>query len=454
MILPLRYFAERFLNCEFIHAISFDPYRIYQTRPDIIVTPNVTGSQLYYELAAAAVKQNIPVFSLVSEGNFNTDGSYDHWGYNRERRFLQEFVCCWSDRTQRYLQERVPEAKEKIVVTGNPGCDRYVIYETVSRDIFLKKHRLPSYEKVIGYAGWTFNKLRFPRGVRELLEFFGSDGSRLSWVEKQRTSVNKILRDVIRNNQDALFILKLHPQDTSPELLQKPINEMEGLSEFANVFMLGEEEALHDVIGVCDLWTCFESTTALEAWLMKKPTIFLNPEPKFKRAELVAGSAVARSFWEFQTMIDQLYSTGTISEFSLDNKAQQRQNLIAESVGYSDGFNHIRASYYFMRVVEGLPAADGPRYRFSPVQWFFHLFTTICGALYVRSIYRHLYKLKKHLWVFENYRMQELESLFARCSQFLESFYTKHRIEERLRGGTLFASLFDKEKVSYAQRRD
>jgi hypothetical protein len=440
MILPLRYFAERFLNCEFLHAVSFDLYQIYRRKPDIIVTPTTTGSRLYYRLARAASEQQIPLFSLISEGNFKTDGTYDYWGYNTDKTFYQEFVCCWSKRTQNYLAEREPDAKGKIVLTGNTGCDRYVIYKTASREEFLRKYKLPEYKKVIGYGAWTFNKLRFPRGREELLQFHG-DASILPWVERQRVLVHGILRDTIRNNKDTLFILKRHPQDISPELVQPPVNELDGLTDFDNVLCLGEEEALHDVIGVCDLWTCFESTTALEAWLLDKPTVFLNPEPEFKRADLVKGSAVAKDAAEFQIMIDELRRVGTISEFSSDNLAQQRQNLIADSIGYGDGFNHIRASYYFKRVVDGLPTATKSRFRFSPLQLFFHLFTIIGGAFYHRAVYKHLYKFKKHLWVFENYKMKDIERLHVKYSSFMEGFYTKQKIEERYHTGTLFGPI-------------
>jgi hypothetical protein len=444
MILPLRHFAERFLNCEFHHAISFDLYQIYRTKPDVILTPNATGSRLYYRIARAAFDQGIPLFSLISEGNFKTDGSYDYWGYNEGKTFLQEYVCCWSERTRNYLAERELNSARKIVFTGNTGCDRYIIYPTIRREELLRKYGLPPFKQIIGYAGWTFNKLRFPRGIQELRQFYGNDPSILSWIEKQRSLVQNILHETIRNNPETLFILKRHPQNVSPELVQQPVDELEGLTAFENVLCIGEEEALHDVIGVCDLWTCFESTTALEAWLLNKPTVFLNPEPEFKRADLVQGSAVARSATEFQSMIDQWYSAGRISEFNSEKTAQQRQNQITDSVGYTDGFNHIRVAYYLSRTVEDLKRRPKPRYQFSFVQLFFHLFTVIGGAMYMRSLYRHMYKLKKHLWVFENYKMTGLEKLYTGYSHFLETFYVKHTIEERFQARTLFDSIFQK----------
>ena len=143
-------------------------------------------------------------------------------------------------------------------------------------------------------------------------------------------------------------------------------------------------------------------------------------------------------------MIDRFSGTGTIAEFSSEEKERERRTLIADSVGYGDGFNHIRAAHYLKRVIDGLPSAPAPHYTFSLRQLFFHTFTVLVGAFYVRSIYKHLHKFKKHLWVFENYKMKDIERLYARYSVFLDEFYTKHNIEERFRAGTLFVEVSSK----------
>ena len=129
MMLPIRYFAERFLNCEFYHALNIDIHQIYCIKPDIILQANTIGSNLYFQISKIAHEQNIPLFALVSEGNFRTDGSFDYWGFNRDKKFYQDFVCCWSERTAKFLKKEVPESAGKIVVTGGVGFDRYKIYK-------------------------------------------------------------------------------------------------------------------------------------------------------------------------------------------------------------------------------------------------------------------------------------------------------------------------------------
>ena len=86
MMLPIRYFAERFLNCEFYHALNIDIHEIYRQRPDVILQANTIGSNLYFEISKIAHEQNIPLFALISEGNFRTDGSFDYWGFNRDKK--------------------------------------------------------------------------------------------------------------------------------------------------------------------------------------------------------------------------------------------------------------------------------------------------------------------------------------------------------------------------------
>jgi len=167
MLLPIKFFAEKFLNCEFFHALNIDIHQIYKVKPDIILQANTIGSNLYFEISKIAHEQNIPVFALISEGNFRTDGSFNYWGFNRDKKFYQEYVCCWSERTANFLKEKEPTYKDKIVVTGGVGFDRYSIYEFMKKEVFLSKYNKTNFKKVIGYAGWAFGKLDHKRGKEE-----------------------------------------------------------------------------------------------------------------------------------------------------------------------------------------------------------------------------------------------------------------------------------------------
>lgn len=437
MLLPIRYFAERFLNCEFYHALNIDIHQIYRMKPDVILQANTIGSNLYYEISRIAHEERIPLFALISEGNFRTDGTFDYWGFNRDRKFHQDFVCCWSERTAEFLKSKEPESASKIVVTGGVGFDRYTIYKFLDRVDFLKKYNKPDYKKVIGYAGWGFGKLDHPRGRDEILFWARGDESKLKWIEDQRCLVRDILRTAIENNPDTLFVLKQHPQENAPERPEPVKNEMSELAGYENVLYLCGEEAIHDLISVSDLWTCFESTTALESWLMNKQTIFINPEPDFNRDLLYKGSPLVKSYKEFQTMIDEFYLSGKVVSFFNSEKETQRKELIKNIIGFGDGFNHIRASKYFAHTVYK-SKVQNPKSKIFLWHWLVFVLIRIAAPFYSRKVFSRLYKLKKHLWVFENYKMEKLHKLYAKYVPSFEEFYSKHGIEQKSKDGTLF----------------
>ena len=438
MLLPIRYFAERFLNCEFYHALNIDIHQIYRIKPDVILQANTIGSNLYFEISKIAHQQNIPVFALISEGNFRTDGSFDYWGFNRDKKFYQDYVCCWSERTAEFLKKEVPEAANKIVVTGGVGFDRYTIYKFMHKDEFLNKYNKKQYKKVIGYAGWAFGKLEYPRGNRELLSFFKGDNSRLVWAEEQRQKIRDILRDAIIKNKDTLFILRQHPHEPAPERPQASKNEMNELKDYENVIYLCSEESIHDLISVSDLWTCFESTTALEGWLMKKQVIFINPDPDFHREQLYRGSVLINSYEEFQKAIDDFYLTGKIENFFVPEKILLRNKLISDIIGFGDGMNHVRASYYFKKTIDNSNRPNINRqYNFHVWHFIVYVLIRIAGPLYNRVVYSKLWKFKKHLWVFENYKMNKIHTLYKKYVSFWSAFYEHNRVEENFSSGKL-----------------
>ena len=431
MVLLVRRFAERFLNCEFVHAISFDIHRIYKDKPDIVFTPNTIGSTLYWEIARAARNQDVPVFSLISEGNFKTDDSFDYWGYNRDKIFYQDFVCCWSERTRKYLAEKEPDLKDKIVLTGGVGFDRYKLYQFSSKTEFLLKYNRNSYKKVVGYGAWTFNKMNYPRGRSDIYKCFGNDEGIFIWLENQRKILLDIWGRLIRNNPDVLFIFKKHPQDKPSESVINAINELPEYCDFDNVLFFNDEEPLQNLIYVSDVWTCFESTTAVEAWLMGKQTIFINSEPDFPRSEIYLGSSVAHNYEEIQGMLDKYFINGSIDEFIKAEKKIIRKNLIANTIGYDDGLNHVRACFYLKKTINKINSDRIPNYKFSIIFYLYHLFVIIGGTFYVKSLFKYVYKLKKHLWVFENYKMEEIEKLYNDYSVYLDKFYSNNFIDEK-----------------------
>jgi hypothetical protein len=201
------------------------------------------------------------------------------------------------------------------------------------------------------------------------------------------------------------------------------------LAGYQNVIYLCQEEAIHDLISVSDIWTCFESTTALESWLMGKQTIFINPDPNFNRDPVYQGSALVHNTGEFQNSINEYYSTGRIKSFFDTAKDSRRKELIHDIIGFGDGKNHIRASEYFKKTVErSKSSTHNPEYKFHFWHWLVYVLIRIAGPFYNRTLFSRIYKLKKHLWVFENYKMEKLHQLYRKYVPFFNEFYKTYGI--------------------------
>jgi hypothetical protein len=444
MILPLVYFIERILKIQVEFSFVWDVHAIYRKRPDLVLLPNVIGSPLNFQIAKYAARQHIKVFSLISEGNFRTDGTFNYWGYNTDRIFYEEYICLWSERTFDFLSAAEPNAKDKMVVTGAVGFDRYKIYQFRSREEILSKYHREKYKRVIGYAGWAFGKLFNYQGRSEIKYLHKDNPSRLKWMEEQMYQVEEILKTMIRNNPDILFILKRHPNEANPSIVGEGMNEMVRLRDNPNVIYLKEEENIHDLISISDLWLAFESTTVMESWIMKEnPTILVNPDPDFKRDQLFKGSIIARSQEELQHYLDEFYDTGKIREFNSKELSSNREELIKNTIGFGDGYNHIRAGIYFEKTIQRINK-NNKRRVFSYSHYIKYMLLHIGKYFYIKPVFRKLPKFKKTIWVFDRFKLSNLKELQSLYWPYLDNFYTKHHVAENYRNGVLQKKISEK----------
>lgn len=104
-------------------------------------------------------------------------------------------------------------------ISGAVGFDKYKIYNN-------EKINLKNYKKIIGYAGFDFHNI-----INKKEHFISQLGEEkfniiLSWIH----IANQILLNLIKNNQDILFLLKPHPDDGDKFPL-----ELKGVLDFKNV---------------------------------------------------------------------------------------------------------------------------------------------------------------------------------------------------------------------------
>jgi len=427
IVIPIVYAAERFLNCRIEFVLKWNAHLIYKHKPDFVIVPaNCVGSRMYHRIAKYCHSCGIKVFSFVSEGNFITDADFDIFGFNPDRTFYQEFVCAWNQNTFDYFRKYHPAQAANVVLTGAPGFDRYKIYKFADRRAFLEKYGKEKFTKVVSYSGWAFGKLQYKQGIDELMAFTRGRADTLVWVEKQRAMVSEILRASIVANPDILFILKQHPAEYYPGLkLERQINEMSELAHFPNVIYLqGISEDIHDLISVTDILLGFETTTAIETWLMKSatPTILINPDPEFPRSEIRKGCANAGGAEELQSFIAEFYSSGKVAAFNDPEVARNRERITRETIGFSDGMNHIRTLYYLN---ETLLRTDREKiqYRRNTRFWMQYVYFRMMKPFYSRALFNALPKISKTVWVFERQRLSNIAVLQEKYAPFLDLFY-------------------------------
>jgi hypothetical protein len=273
---------------------------------------------------------------------------------------------------------------ENIKLSGGIGFDKYKLLSNIflSKKMFVKKYGKDSFNRIVGIAGWGFD-LYMPQYCHDDIAQFISN---LVNVRKSRDLVKDILRKIIKAKPDILFVLKYHPL-----IIDKTLSEFYGLEDEPNTLILKTEEAIYDVINVCDIWGAYESTTAMESWLIHdNPTFIIQPiENDFVRSKIASGSPALRNEDEIQAFIDEYYATGKVSSF--DKLTQQREEIITRTIQWSDGKNHQRAAEYIYELYK------------SPIKKKRKINLYVL-TIYARSVYKKITRQIRRLLFLPLYR--------------------------------------------------
>lgn len=342
-------------------------------RPRLMLISNQGGASINYHAVKTAACLGVPVVSLVSEGDFPDDDDElarrFYWGWNSDRCFYEQMNLQWSSRAVRIIRRSVPESRDfDIRVSGATGFDRYKLFRFCGRDEFLASHGTGDYSRVVGVAGWTFDHMEgdyFRRNEAAVLDGCGG----MEGVELHRRAgrlLREVLRTTIAERSDTLFILKQHPGVTDESL-----SEFEGLETLPNAVVLrGHSDNVADVVSACDLWLAYESTTCLEAWLLGKQTLLVNPAgDRFRRSRVATGSPRVRTAEELANSLGRFFRDGTIPGWS--ERTQAREEVLRSVIGWDDGLNHARAGEAVHLVLESgqAPQPRGDAYISDQARW-------------------------------------------------------------------------------------
>jgi hypothetical protein len=323
-------------------SIIHFPYKIIKYKPRMIVISNSMGATSNLAVVKLAFKLGIKVVTLVSEGDFvGAERIHEFfWGCNKEEVLYETLHLEWSYRNLELIRRYINGAEKfNIGVTGATAFDRYKFLPFMSKCEFLKKYKKENYSKIVGLAAWGFDLILgdYFSKVQELYET-GMGIESIIIHRESKELLRQIYKRIIENNTDTLFILKYHPG-----VLQEELTEMHELDSYDNVIAIkGQMENIADIINVCDIWGAYESTTCLEAWLLNKKTMLINPAgADFKRSQIAEGSPIKGTYEEVQEAINMFFSTGELIGF--DELKNNRDDIISNIIQWSDGKNHIRA---------------------------------------------------------------------------------------------------------------
>lgn len=329
--------------------------KLLSYRPKMLVMSNEIGAQENFEAVKLATRLGIKVVTLVSEGDFPPheemmEGVF--WGWNKDRVFYPDVRLEWSERNVRMIRRYIPGSGAfDIEVSGATGFDRYKFMPFVTKDTMLAKYGKQRFSQVVFVPGFTFDLFAgdyFSKFEREVVDSIG-------WpdIEAHRASrepLRAIYRSLIEAFPDTLFVLKYHPGTW-----QEDLSEFSGLEGYDNTIVVkGRQENVADLVNAADLLITYNSTTSLEAWMLGKQTLLVNPVTSdFKRSEIAAGSPVVRTFEEARDALVAFFSRGSLPGF--DELASTRDKLIEEIIGSADGTSHLRAAASAYQVLTQRP---------------------------------------------------------------------------------------------------
>jgi hypothetical protein len=344
-ILICNYLRLRGLNV--VEECSFKGFEmIDKYRPKIFLIANGAGAILNFNLVKYASLKGIKVVTLVSEGNFreNKLASF-YWGWNKEQVMYEDINMQWSERTKKMITKEYTNIAEKIKVSGGVGFDYYKIVCPCNKKDFLIKFGKEHYEKIIGIGCWDFSP-NFSKDPRYIDQLNNHGEAVIARFRNDRDSFNKILIEIIKNNQDILFILKEHPGN----IWGYDMSGIEGCEKYSNALIL-KREPIADCIAVSDFWLTYESTTVIEAWMLNKQTCLLNPSGiDFPRANVYMGSPNYPDTISFQNAINIFYMDRTLPGFK--ELQIDRDFVTKETIQWDDGLNHVRAGNEIIRLLE------------------------------------------------------------------------------------------------------
>jgi surface carbohydrate biosynthesis protein len=316
-------------------------------KPDLVlmnhlIPPNKQKFAKYLQ------SQNIRVVILPTEGMPTLAGMRNHMGGKGCDLSGVDLHFVWNQPMADILRENQTLADDKIVVAGVPRFDFYkepLKAILLTKAAFLKKYELDSRYPLITFATnftqasfHTSNQDFYLRNANKygrdkvLEELYGdlSDVPKRDYISRELFL--KAFVSLVQNFAEVNFALKLHPTEDHQyykDLLSKD------LSSSASRVRIIAHEYSWDVLNATDIELNRSCTTAIESWLLGKPTIEmqLNPDEYYFSQEFASGSDMVRTSDELIEKVSNYLAGASIPE----NLQKARDQFLRKWCNSPDG---------------------------------------------------------------------------------------------------------------------
>ena len=315
-------------------------FKLLWFRPRILVIANDIGAENICRAFHFANRLGIITVTMISEGNIRRGKNEEQermlaeqffWGDNFKREKYWDLKLLWSNELLNAFKKWIPwKYLDSVRVCGATGFDRYKLFnEDVEelRDRFGIKT-----DYVVLISGYGFDLLH------RLIQEGNDPHGECAKIYAQKEAVRKIYKKLIEDNPSVTFIIKRHPGT-----LDKEDQELSGLETYPNTMVLQYEADISQLLRMADIVLCFDSTVAMEAWMLGKISVFVNPlGTDFDRSDFYKGAVVIENYSQLARVFDQYYERRRVSEFdALENK---RQTIIEKKILAADGLNYLRSA--------------------------------------------------------------------------------------------------------------
>ena len=315
---------------------NLEKHYISSIKPDLVLMNHLIPTKKQ-EFAKYLQRQNIRVAIMPTEGMPTLEGMRNHMGGKHCDLSAVDLHFVWNQPMADILRENQTLADDKIVVVGVPRFDFYrkpLTSILLTKSAFLKKYELDTRYPLVTFATnftqasfHTSNQDFYLRNAKKygrdkvIEELYGD----LDDVPKRDFMSREIFLDafvkLVRNFPEVNFVLKLHPTEDHQfykDLISK------NLSSSASRVRIIVHEYIWDVLNATDIELNRSCTTAIESWLIGKPTIEmqLNPDEYYFSAEFASGSDMVRSSDELVEKVSYYLSGASVPQ-SLQRAREQ-----------------------------------------------------------------------------------------------------------------------------------